>query len=139
MKPAALAAALIILGILGSLLVAATPEDGQAPVAAVVAISLALALGGLWPVRREFTLAGVAVGFLFAVGIAAYMIFWALTSDSIAFEYRHAERSRYMVAAIPITFAIFGGWTFVMMIGAAAGWLAQVLVRRSAIASGSAS
>jgi len=135
MKPAALAALLIAFGILGSLLVAATPEDGQAPVAAVVAISLALALGGLWPVHREFTLAGVAVGFLFAVGISIYITVGILTNDSIAYE--HMGRSRFLLSGISASFAIFGGWTFVMMIGAAAGWLAHVLVRRSAIASGS--
>ena len=130
MKPWPLALLIVAFGVIGSLLVAATPEDGQAPVAAIVAIALALTLGGLWPVRREFVIAGVTMGFLFAVGIASYMIFWALTSDSMAFRYGHVERSRYIVNFIPVTFAIFGGWTFVMMIGANIGWLVQLVARR---------
>jgi hypothetical protein len=86
---------------------------------------LALTLGGLWPVRHAFAIAGVAIGFLFALGVGTYIGVNVLTSDSLAYEYM--GRTRFLLSGLYATFAIFGGWSIVMLIGAAFGGLAKVL------------
>ncbi len=74
MKASTLALLIVIYSVLGAVLALATRGAWQGSIAATTGIGLAFTLGALWPARRGFTIAGVALGGLMAVSSAAYVI-----------------------------------------------------------------
>jgi hypothetical protein len=133
-RPSTLAALIATYALIGVLLSLATRDGFQYLIATLTALGVAFTLGASWPVHRNFAIAGLALGLALAAAMMAYAAFTAITTD----EWYYGNRARLLINGVFFSFAILGGWSFVVSFGAGAAWLTRWLRRASVGAAGAA-
>ena len=118
---------------LGAVLAFANSGTPLGVIATITGVSVAFVLGLLWPVHRNFPIAGVIIGGTIALFVLLLVLLLVVLPPG---EYRDVmtvrERADVAMRGLALSTAMLATWASIMATGAAAAWLARFVSHKNA-------